>query len=113
MYQSVSFLPSPPALKWISTPVFPEITSQPALLKFNFTFVLNAAVRLSIKAAIIAFAIRLSYISIAYMAVVAFLLTFVDELSRVLKEKQPVTPVIPKPGSFEAGTYQTGSWKNA
>lgn len=112
MYQSVSFLPSPPALKWISTPVFPEITSQPALLKFNFAVALKAAVRLSIFAAIIAFAIQLSYLSIAYMAVAAFLLTFVDELSRVLR-KQPVTEVIPKPASFETGTYQTGSWKNA
>src|SRR4051794_2159152 len=37
MYLSVAFLPSPPALKWISTPVFPEITSQPALLKFNLS----------------------------------------------------------------------------
>ena len=113
MYQSVSFLPSPPALRWISTPVFPEITTQPALLKFNLAFTFKAAVRLSIHAAVIAFAIRLSYVSIAYMAVAAFLLTFVDELSRVLKEKQQDTQVIPKPPSFEAGTYQTGSWKNA
>jgi len=60
-----------------------------------------------------AFAIRLSYLSIAYMAVAAFLLTFIDELSRILKEKRAVTQVIPKPGSFEAGSYQTGSWKNA
>jgi hypothetical protein len=109
---SSSFLLSPPALRSISTPVFPEITSQPALLKFNFAFAFQAAIRLSIYAAIIAFAIRLSYISIAYMAVSAFLLTIVDELSRVLKEKRPVTQVIPKPGEFEAGTYQTGSWKN-
>jgi hypothetical protein len=113
MYQTVSFLPSPPALKWISTPVFREITSQPALLKFNFAFAFKAAVRLSIFAAIIAFAIRLSYISIAYMAVAAFLLTFVDELSRILKNKDQVTPIIPKPPAFETGTYQTGSWKNA
>ena len=113
MYQSVSFLPTPSSLKSLSTPVFPEITSQPALLKFNFAFAFKAAVRLSIFAAIIAFAIRLSYISIVYMAVATFLLVIVDELSRVLKEKQPVTQVIPKPASFEAGTYQTGSWKNA
>ncbi len=113
MYQSVSFLPSPATLKGMSTPVFPEITTQPALLKFNFAFTFKAALRLSIHAAVIAFAIRLSYISIAYMAVAAFLLTFVDELSRALKEKQQDTPVIPKPPSFEAGTYQAGSWKNA
>ena len=113
MYRSVSFLPSPPALKWMSPPVFPEITSQPALMKFNFEFAFKAAVRLSIFAAIIAFAIQLSYISIAYMAVAAFLLTFVDEFSRILKNKDRVTPVIPKPPSFETGTYQTGSWRNA
>jgi hypothetical protein len=109
--QSLSFLLSPPALRSISTPVFPEITSQPALLKFNFAFAFQAAVRLSIYAAIIAFAIRLSYISIAYMAVTAFLLTFVDEFSRILKNKDRDN--IPNPPSFEAGTYQAGSWKNA
>lgn len=113
MYQSVSFLPTPSSLKWMSPPVFPEITSQPALMKFNFAFAFKAAVRLSIFAAIIAFAIRLSYISIAYMAVTVFLLTIVDELSRKLKNKDRVTPIIPKPPSFETGGYQTGSWKNA
>jgi Zn-dependent protease with chaperone function len=97
----------------ISPPVFPEITSQPALLKFNFAFAFRAAVRLSIFAAIIAFAIRLSYISIVYMAVAAFLLTMLDELSRIVKNKDRVTPIIPKPPSFETGTYQAGSWKKA
>ena len=77
-------------------------------MKFNFAFAFKAAVRLAIFAGIIAFAIRLSYLSIAYMALSAFLLTFVDELSRILKEKQQVTST-----SFEPGTYQTGSWKNA
>jgi len=62
---------------------------------------------------VVAFAIRLSYTSIAYMAVLSFVLTFVDELSRALKDKHRVTQSIPKPASFEAGTYQTGSWKNA
>lgn len=82
-------------------------------MKFNTRFVFKAAVQLSIYAAVVAFAIRLSYASIAYMAVVAFLITFVDELSRALKDKQRVTQIIPKPPSFETGTYQTGSWKNA
>jgi hypothetical protein len=113
MYQSVSFLPSPPSLKWISTPVFPEITSEPGLMKFIPGFVFKAAVRLSIFAVVVSFAIRLSYTSIAYMAVLTFLLTFVDELSRALKDKHRVTQIIPKPASFEAGTYETGSWKNA
>ena len=75
--------------------------------------VFKAAVRLSIFAAVIAFAIRLSYAGIAYMAVTAFLLAFIDELARALRDKDQVTQVIPKPGSFEAGTYETGSWKNA
>jgi len=113
MYQSVSFLPSPPSLKWISTPVFPEITSEPGPMKFMPVFVFKAAVKLSIFAAVIAFALRLTYTSIAYMALTTFLVTVVDELSRALKEKHRVTQIIPKPASFEAGTYQSGSWKNA
>jgi hypothetical protein len=47
------------------------------------------------------------------MAVVAFLVTLVDELSRAFRDKQRITQIIPKPSSFEGGTYQTGSWKNA
>ena len=74
---------------------------------------MRSRLELSIYAAVIAFTIRLSYISIAYMAVLSFLVVFVDELSRALKAKDRVTQIIPKPASFEAGTYQTGSWKNA
>jgi hypothetical protein len=113
MYQSVSFLPAAAALKSVGTPVFPEITSELALMKFKPVMVFRAALQLSVFAIVVAFAIRLSYMSILYMAVVAFLVTFVDELSRALRDKQRITQIIPKPSSFEGGTYQTGSWKNA
>lgn len=85
MQQSESFVPAPEALKSIGPPHFPEITSEPALMKFKPRLVMTAAIQLSFYAAVIAFAIRLSYPSIAYMAVAAFVLTFVDEFSRVVK----------------------------
>lgn len=113
MQQSVSFLPAPAAVKSIGTPEFPEITSEPALMRFKAGLVFKAAIQLSIYAAVIAFAIRLSYSSIAYMAFAAFLLTFVDELSRVVKGKHAPTQIFPVPATFETGTYQAGSWKNA
>lgn len=53
----------------------------------------------------LAFAIRLSYTSIAYMALALFILTLVDELSKVIKGKREVTQI--------GGNYQPGSWKNA
>jgi hypothetical protein len=113
MYQSVSFLPASAALKSVGPPVFPEITSELALMRFKPGMVFKAALQLSVFAIVVAFAIRLSYMSILYMAMVAFLVTFVDELSRALRDKQRITQIIPKPASFEGGTYQTGSWKNA
>jgi hypothetical protein len=85
MQQSASFLPAPPEFASVGTPAFPEITSEPALMKFKAGLVFKAAFQLSIYAAVVAFAIGLSYTSIAYMAFAAFLLTFVDELSRVVK----------------------------
>ena len=85
MQQSELFPSAPEALKSIGPPQFPEITSEPALMKFKPRLVMTAAIQLSFYAAVIAFAIRLSYTSIAYMAVAAFLLTFVDEFSRVIK----------------------------
>ena len=54
-------------------------------MRFKPGLVIKAAIQLSLYAAVVAFAIRLSYTSIAYMTVAAFLLTFVDELSRVVK----------------------------
>jgi flagellar biosynthesis protein FliR len=93
--------------------VFPEITSELALMKFKPGMVFKTALQLSVFAIVVAFAIRLSYMSILYMAVVAFLVTLVDELSRAFRDKQRITQIIPKPSSFEGGTYQTGSWKNA
>jgi Zn-dependent protease with chaperone function len=113
MYQSVSFLPASAALKSVGPPVFPEITSELALMRFKPGMVFKAALQLSVFAIVVPFAIRLSYMSILYMAMVAFLVTFVDELSRALRDKQRITQIIPKPASFEGGTYQTGSWKNA
>ncbi len=113
MQQSEDFPPASPALESVAAPVFPEITSTLALMKFNPGFVFKAALQLSFYAAVVGFAIRLSYTSIGYMALVAFLLTFVDELSRVLKGKKEATQIIPVPASFESGTYQRGSWKNA
>ena len=97
----------------MSVPVFPEITSTLALMKFNPGLVFKAAIQMSVFAAVVGFAIRLSYTSIGYMILAAFLLTFIDELSRVLKSKQQITQVIPMPSSFENGTYQRGTWKNA
>jgi Zn-dependent protease with chaperone function len=91
MQQSVSFLPSAPELASIGSPEFPEITSEPALMKFKAGLVFKAAFQLSIYAAIVAFAIWLSYTSIAYMAVAAFVLTFVDEFSRVVKGRGCLT----------------------
>ena len=85
MQQSASFLPAPLELASIGSPAFPEITSEPALMKFKAGLVFKAAFQLSFFGAVVAFAIGLSYTSIAYMAFAAFLLTFVDELSRVVK----------------------------
>jgi len=73
-------------------------------VKFNPAYVLKAAFNLAIFAAVLAFAIRLSYTSIVYMALALFILTFVDELSKVIKGRE-VTQI--------SGTYQPGSWKNA
>ena len=109
MQQSEEFPAAPAALESIGLPVFPEITSTPALRKFNPAFAFKAAFNLSIYAAVIAFAIRLSYTSIFYMALALFLLTLIDELSRVIKGKK----IIPAPASFDASAYQRGSWKNA
>ena len=95
MQQSEDFPAASPALESIGLPVFPEITSTPALMKFNPAYAFKAAFNLASYAAVIAFAIRLSYTSIVYMALALFLLTLIDELSRVIK-----------------GT-QRGSWKNA
>lgn len=113
MYQREDFPPASSALESITSPCFPEITSTSAPMKFDPRLVFKAAMQLFFYAAIVGFAIRLSYMSIAYMAVVAFLLTFVDELSRALKDKQPTSQIFPAPATFEAGTYQAGSWKNA
>jgi hypothetical protein len=113
MQQSEDFPPASPGLESVAVPVFPEITSTLALMKFNPGFVFKAALQISCYAAVVAFAIRLSYTSIGYMALVGFLVTFIDELSRVLKDKQRITQVIPVPASFESGTYPPGSWKNA
>jgi len=113
MCQTEDFPPAASALESLATPAFPEITSAPALMKFNPRLVFKAATQLFFYAAIVGFAIRLSYTSIVYMAVVAFLLTVADELSRAFKGKQRATQVIPVPASFETGTYRTSSWKKA
>lgn len=111
--QSEDFPTASPVLASVGPPVFPEITSSLALMKFNPRLVFVAALQLFGFATIVGFAIRLSYTSVVYMAVAAFLLTFIDELSRTLKDKHRITQIIPVPASFETGTYQRGSWKNA
>ncbi|HSL54252.1 MAG TPA: M48 family metalloprotease [Pyrinomonadaceae bacterium] len=111
--QSEDFPTASPVLASVGSPVFPEITCSLALMKFNAGLVFKAALQLFGFATIVGFAIRLSYTSILYMAVAAFLLTFIDELSRTLKDKHRITQIIPVPASFESGTYQRGSWKNA
>lgn len=108
LQQSEVFPAASPGLESIGSPVFPEITSIPALMKFNPNVAFKAAFNLSTYAAVLAFAIRLSYLSIVYMAAALFILTFVDELSRVIKGKKRIIP-IPTPEE----NYQRGSWKNA
>ncbi|HYV12571.1 MAG TPA: M48 family metalloprotease [Pyrinomonadaceae bacterium] len=104
MQQSEDFPVAGLGLESVGLPVFPEITSTLAPVKFNPAYVLKAAFNLAIFAAVLAFAIRLSYTSIVYMALALFILTFVDELSKVIKGRE-VTQI--------SGTYQPGSWKNA
>ena len=113
MYESVSFLPASPTLKWIGTPAFGEITSTLVPHRFDPGLVFKAGIQLAIYALVVGFAIHLSYTSIAYMAAVAFLLTLADELPKACKREQQVTQVIPPAPSFESGTYRSGSWKNA
>lgn len=108
MQQTEEFPAAAPALESIGLPVFPEITSSLALIKFNAGVAFKAALNLAIYAAVLAFAIRLSYTSIAYMALALFIIAFVDEFSRVVKWKKAVARIIPAPE-----TYQRGSWKNA
>lgn len=96
MQRSEDFPAASPALESVGLPVFPEITSTPTRIKFNPAYAIKAAFNLSIYAAVLAFAIRLSYTSILYMALALFILTLVDELSKVIK-----------------GTGRRGSWKNA
>lgn len=107
MQRSEDFPAASPALDTIGLPVFPEITSTPARMKFDPAVAFKAGFNLAFYAGVLAFAIRLSYTSIVYMAFALFILTFVDEFSRVLKGKR-VAQIIPTPPA-----YQQGSWKNA
>ena len=95
MQQSEDFPAASPALESVGLPVFPEITSTPTPMKFKPSFAFKAAFNLSIFAAILAFAIRLSYTSIAYMALALFILTLVDELSKVIKGKRHLVVGVP------------------
>ena len=113
MYESVSFMPASRAAKSIPTPAFPEITSTLPPTRFDPGLAFKTAIQLGVYGAVVGFAIRLSYTSIAYMAAVAFLLALVDELPKAFKRELDVTQVIPPTPSFESGTYQSGSWKNA
>ncbi|HKG61585.1 MAG TPA: M48 family metalloprotease [Pyrinomonadaceae bacterium] len=112
LQQSEDFPAASPVLESVGLPVFPEITSTLALIKFSPAVAFKAAFNLSIYAAVLAFAIRLSYTSIVYMALALFILTLVDELSRVIKGKRAVTQKIPAQASFTNGSYQRGAWKN-
>jgi len=85
MQQSEGFPAASPALESVELPVFPEITSTLAPVKFNPGVAFKGAFNLAFFAAILAFAIRLSYTSIVYMALALFILTLVDELSKVIR----------------------------
>jgi Zn-dependent protease with chaperone function len=108
MQQSEDFPAASPALESVGLPSFPEITSTLAQIKFNPAYTFKSAFNLSIYAAVFAFAIRLSYTSIFYMALALFILTLVDELSRVIKGKR-VTQIIPAPESAPAVVYPRSS----
>ncbi|HEX5602003.1 MAG TPA: M48 family metalloprotease [Pyrinomonadaceae bacterium] len=95
MQQSEVFPPASPALESVGLPVFPEITSTVARIEFNPAYTFKAAFNLAIYAAVLAFAIRLSYTSIVYMALALFILTLVDELSKVIKGKRRLVVSVP------------------
>lgn len=100
--QSEDFPTAAPALETVAAPVFPQITSTPALRKFNPRLVFHAALQFSFFAGVLGYAIRLNYLSIGYLAFAAFLLTFIDELARALKDKERITQIIPAPTTVGA-----------
>ena len=95
LQQSEDFPAASPALDSVGLPVFPEITSTVTPVKFNPSFAFKAGFNLAFFAAILAFAIRLSYTSIVYMALALFILTLVDELSKVIKGKRRLVVSVP------------------
>ncbi len=95
MQQREKFPPASPALELVGLPVFPEITSTLTRNTFNPAYAIKAAFNLAIYAAVLAFAIRLSYTSIVYMALALFILTLVDEFSKVIKGKRRLVVSVP------------------
>jgi Zn-dependent protease with chaperone function len=93
--QSEDLPAASPALESVGLPAFPEITSTITPVKFNPAYAIKAAFNLAVYAAVLAFAIRLSYTSIVYMALALFILTLVDELSKVIKGKRHLVVGVP------------------
>jgi heat shock protein HtpX len=85
MQQTEDFPTASPVFESMGLPVFPEITSTVTPVKFNPGYTFKAAFNLACYAAVLAFAISLSYLSIFYMALALFILTLVDEFSKVIK----------------------------
>ena len=102
-YQPYSFPGAPAEIATVGGPVFPAITSEPAVRTFK-PAVIRIAVQFACTGAAIAFAFGLSWLGVGYTAGVVFVGTVVDELPKAFRSRTVNAE------TFDGPNYEPGSW---
>ncbi|HEX7773509.1 MAG TPA: M48 family metalloprotease, partial [Pyrinomonadaceae bacterium] len=102
------FPPVPASVAAVTAPQFPEITSTQVVTKFQLPTALAAAFYIACYAALVSYALRFSWVGIAYAATVAFVMVVLDELPKAFK-----TTSAPADQAPNISNYQRGSWTDA